>query len=210
MRHLDNDIEVAMSRLRGVLQNKTLKFGFFNNDGVEFEQTGLISSYTVHENCSDGMYSNTGSNIALDIVYTKAVTNMVNQPECPKLMMHLLVLPTSADCTLPEMVEVKVFGSWGKPSTVAIDKDDGTVYLMYILDNEIHLKQFGVLSESDKEFITSDMHTVTFYEFGFFKLALYRFITREYGWKNLRDNLYIQFNLSPIIRLQVGAKPDKK
>ena len=207
MRHLDSDTKTAINRLRSVLQHKTIKFGVFNNV-LDIEKTGSVVSSSVSEACVDGLYSETDSNIALDITYVTAKTNMVNQPECPQQSMHLLLLPTTADKTFPEMVEVKMFGSCGKPSTVGVNKDTGDVYLVYVFDKEIQFLHFGTLSQMDKEFVVSDDNMTTPYEFGIFKAALYRFITRDNGWDNLRNSMYIQFNLSPIVRMAVGNEPD--
>lgn len=208
MRHLDSDTTVAISRLRSVLQSKVIKFGVFNSN-FDIPKVAQVLSSKVYKASEDGLYSETDSNIALDITYISAKTNMVNQPECPQQSMKLLLLPTIADKTFPEMVEVKMFGSVGKPSTIGVDRDTGDVYLVYIGDKEIHFEHFATLSQTDKDFVTSEENMYISYEFGIFKASLYHFITREYGWSNLRDNMYIQFNLSPLVRVKVGYNPEE-
>lgn len=203
LRHLDSDVDIAIKRLKGVLQSKVIKFGVF--DISLAPKTAKVLSVSVARAMTDGMYSETDSNIALDITYITSRMNMVNQPELPKQTMHLVLLPTIDDCTFPEMVELKLFGVDGKPSTVGVDKETGDIYLVYIFDNEIYFSHFATLSTMDKDFILSSDNMSTPYEFGVYKAALYRFITREEGWSGLRGNMYIQFNLSPIVRVKVGS-----
>ena len=110
------------------------------------------------------------------------------------------------DNKFPEMLEVKMFGNRGKPATVGIERDTGDIYLVYIDNNEILLLQFAKLNSVDKEFIISDSSMVVTYEFGIDRKSLYAFITREYGWENLRNNLFVRFNTSPFVRVKVGSE----
>lgn len=208
MKHLSNDLAVAVVQVRNSLKSKRIKVGIFDSV-VDIERVGQIVNTTISKDTT-GIYGATTANIQLGITYVIPTVNMVNQPESNSTVMNLSLLQTADDITLPVMMEAKLFGHEGKPSTIGVDKDTGDVYLVYLYDEELVLKQFGTLSGLDKSFVLNDDHLAVYYEFGVLKDALYKFITKDEGWNSLRKNMYIQFNLNPMVRLKVGATVDDR
>ena len=206
MQHLDYDADTAIKRLKSIITSKKeFKRGVYN-DGLNIYKTGYITNSSVVKNNDELLYSETWSNINIVLEYTGVKMNMVNIPENSRYKIDLILLPALDDNKFPEMLEVKMFGNRGKPATVGIERDTGDIYLVYIDNNEILLLQFAKLNSVDKEFIISDSSMVVTYEFGIDRKSLYAFITREYGWENLRNNLFVRFNTSPFVRVKVGSE----
>lgn len=205
MQHLDFDAEVAIRRLKGIIASKReFKRGVYN-DGLNIFKDSYIVNASVSKCNDEGLYSETWSMINLVLEFTGVKMNMLNIPENNKYKLDLVLLPALEDNKFPEMLEIKMFGAIGKPASVAIDRDTGDVYLFYIdSEDKIVLLQFAQLNSVDKEFIISDSSMIVTYEFGIDRKSLYAFITREYGWENLRNNLFIRFNTSPFVRVTVG------
>ena len=208
MQHLDYNTGIAIARLKNIIASKKeIKRGVFN-DGVNILKTGFVTNSSITKCNEDTLYTETGSMINLLIEYNTSRTNMLNIPESHKAKLDLVILPALKDNKFPELLEIKLFGTRGKPSAVCIDRETGDVYMMYIMDSEsdteLQFLQFAQLNSVDKEFILSDSSAVITYEFGIKRDALYAFISREYGWANLRDNLFIRFNTSPFVRVFIG------
>lgn len=208
MQHLDMDTQMAINRLKSILLTKKIIHEGVFNSIRGFFTTSNVLNVSVTRTKDDGIYSETISNISLVIEHTTVKTNMVSVREIQKSKLDLVVLPAFEDNAFPEMLEVKMFGKWGKPSTVGIDRNDGNIYLIYIVEDELYFLQFAQLSKIDSEFITSQDNISVTYEFGIARKALYGFITREFGWNNLRENMFIRFNTSPFVRIDVGSKPE--
>ena len=208
MQHLDYNTGIAIARLKNIIASKKeIKRGVFN-DGVNILKTGFVTNSSITKCNEDTLYTETGSMINLLIEYNTSRTNMLNIPESHKAKLDLVILPALKDNKFPELLEIKLFGTRGKPSAVCIDRETGDVYMMYIMDSEsdteLQFLQFAQLNSVDKEFILADSSAVITYEFGIKRDALYAFISREYGWANLRDNLFIRFNTSPFVRVFIG------
>lgn len=208
MQHLDYNVDVAIARLKNIIATKKeFKRGVYN-DGVDILKTGFVTNSSITRCNDDTLYTETGSMINLVIEYSTSRTNMLNLPETYKGKLDLVILPALKDNKFPEMMEIKLFGTKGKPSAVSIDRDTGNVYMLYIVeggnDTELLLLQFAQLNSVDKEFILADSSAVITYEFGIKRDALYAFVSREYGWANLRDNLFIRFNTNPFVRVFIG------
>lgn len=208
MQHLDYDVNNAIARLKNIIATKKeFKRGVFN-DGVDILKTGFVINSSITKCNDDTLYTETGSMINLVIEYSTSRINMINIPEMHKSKLDLVILPALKDNKFPEMMEIKLFGTKGKPSAVCIDRETGDVYMMYIIDSdndtEILFLQFAQLCSVDREFILADSSAVITYEFGIRRDALYAFVSREYGWANLRDNLFIRFNTTPFVRVFVG------
>lgn len=207
MNHLSFDTDVAINRLKNLLMTKKeVKRGVFNSD-LGLYSTYYINKISIGKNSEDTTYAETTSNIHLKIYYTKVKMNVLNIPEQSCNLLDLIILAPLQDNKFPKAFEVKIFGQWGKPSAVAIDKNDGNIYLIYLCDDDFILLQFAQMAATDRDFVLSDTNFAVTYEFGVDRKSLYAFIVREYGWENLRNNTFIRFNTSPFVRVVVGSLP---
>lgn len=202
MQHLDLNVDSAINRLKNAVDSREIKYGVFNS-GVDIYKTLSIKNVSITKN-TELLYTNTWSVINMFIDYT-TVQQKVYAPDNIRYKMDLVIFPALDDNKFPEMLEIKMFGAYGKPAAVAIDREDGNIYLLYIIDSQLVLLHFAQLNSVDKEFIVSNKSVVT-YEFGIDRKSLYAFITREYGWENLRNNMFVRFNTSPFVRVSVGSK----
>ena len=90
---------------------------------------------------------------------------------------------------------------YGHPHTIAVDKSSYDVYMVYLTENGFIFLQFCQLSALQYTQVYTGVSAKTPYKYGIWDEAMYKFISNEVGWMELRRNLYLQFNTQEPIRI---------
>lgn len=195
MSYLYTTAEEAQKQVQKCVNKGFVQFGVFGSEIDVDRSVVLRGAYVTIVNFSEtgvGDSTQCWGNLKLEMHYIDATFGVKSKPYSEEKVKSLILLCPKGDVQLDGMDEL--WGGKGKPHTVAIDENNGDIYLVYLNDWGMYLQMFERLTEVQKDLVLSEVDEENPFEFGVHKEALYKFIAREEGWRYMRESLYIQFN----------------
>ena len=139
------------------------------------------------------------TNIILGLTYTKNVSKDSKIAPTDKTV-KLRVLCGLGDREWGYRSKIKVWDG-DYPSTVGVDIDSGTVYLLYVRKERLDLVEFGELEKQELDAFEDSLNTREPYNIGLDTNTLFAYLDGLEGYNFLKDNVYIDFNCCKPIRV---------
>jgi hypothetical protein len=140
------------------------------------------------------------ANLDLEIVLA---SSDVGDSESTRTL-NLRVLSSLGDYLwTPRMVSKLWYGVY--PDSVAVDKNSGAVYLLYLFSGELCFVEIGQLQGSDLEMVLFEVHDRDAYKILIEPDAMFTYIDGAEGLSFLQDNFYLEFNCPVPIMLPFGS-----
>ena len=176
----------ARSMLEEIFESNTpqLVIKYFNTDA---SRVAVMSHLHV-----DGVDDEEGfSNLDISIAYK--MISFSNRNNDTDKVLKLRLLTTSGDKLWTYKMKHLVWdGSY--PSTIAVDKETGSVFFVYFKASSIELEHFGKLTETQLEAVLDDLNDNFAFSIKIKPEAMFMYIDGEEGVRHLRENVYVEFN----------------
>lgn len=142
---------------------------------------------------------NIGS-LHLSITYKERLITRYDKFETRFSTQELLILNTKGDPIWPCTMVTKVWDGL-YPSTVAINKTTGVVYLLYMGLDYLKLTEFAQLSENQLEAVIESLNDTAPYRIRLDEDAMFKVIGEVEGSRLLHSTLYIELNCGRTFRV---------
>jgi hypothetical protein len=168
------------------LENKKFVLSTYNSQ--------MISMCEVtHFHIKDEEDKDRTGTLELLLNYREKIITKYDKFETLNKTQTLMILTTKGDPIWPFIMVSKVFNG-EYPSGVAYNKETGVVYLMYIHNDYLEMKEFGILKENMLECVSESLNEVAPYRIRLDEDAMFNVLSEQEGNRCLHDTLYIEFD----------------
>ena len=199
---LDTSFDSVYQILETAFVNKRIAFGTW---GSKLMNVGYVRDYNIcnigkgrEEGCDDD------ANITLTVNYS--LTKFDSSGFCNNFPITNTfdLYSTIGDNQWTNNMKMKIFDG-NYPSTVAVDKDTGKLYFVFIHKNGVEFKEFSELSEASFEAL-EEVNTKAPYRVRIDPEAMFLYIDGAEGTNHLRQNLIVEFDCGRPVLVRAGEK----
>ncbi len=139
--------------------------------------------------------------VLLDISYKERVLSKSDKFETRRKTNTFMLLNPKGDILWPHIMVSKVWGG-EYPSCVAVNKDNGVVYFMYIKAESVTLVEFALLTQPELRAIVDNLNDTRPYRIGLVEDAMFQVLAGTEGSRHLKNNVYIEFDTGSKFRVK--------
>jgi len=140
------------------------------------------------------------ANIDIIVTYKENVINKENKFESVTRVKNIKVLSSGYDTMWSYNMIHKIW-SGDYPSSVAIDKETGVLFFFNVRPSGVELIEFGVLDSSQMDAFFDSWNDREPFRIMLDEKAMFNYIDGSEGYRNLRENVYVELNC--IVKLRV-------
>jgi hypothetical protein len=194
---LDFVFESAFSAVKRTLEQGNLAFSSYNSN---LRNYAILRNFNI---CNVGRDNSDASNMTLSLDYTITLPDDNGCLMTYEKSRQINLLCTLGDCDWTHnMIDYVWNGDY--PSTIGIDINTGDVFLVYLRNTCLELRYFSVLDNNQLSRFDEDVNLSRPFKLKVDERALFLVLDGCEGYNHLKENVYIEFNSIPPMRVELA------